>query len=368
MYRIAIIIGKMNSGGKKNLIMEYYRNIDHNKIQFDFICDKDSNSIPYEEIEELGGRVILIEPYQSILKNMQDLYRIFNSGEYKIVHAYNGTMNLFSLFIAKICGIPIRINESISMAHKKDKKTILKVILKPFSKLFSTHYMANGIECGKWQFGEKLYSNGEIAIFKSIIDSEKNRFDLQIRNETRKQIECEENLIVGHIGRITEQKNTLFIIDIFNEIHKMDSSVKLLIIGDGNLKKKMLIKIDQMHLEKYVIYLGRTEEIAKYYNAMDCFLLPSLYEGVPIAGIEAENCGLPVFFSDAISVESGVCEDLSFFISLNDGAQLWAKKILEITKQKMAVRNDHSEAIKENGFDAKSEAIKLQNYYLSLLN
>lgn len=124
--KIAIIVGKMDSGGKKNLIMEYYRHIDRDKIQFDFICDSDSQAIPFEEIEELGGRVFQITPYQHILRNMADMRRLFKENDYPIVHAYNSTMNLFPMAIAKYCRIPVRISESLSMAHEGDWKTVLK--------------------------------------------------------------------------------------------------------------------------------------------------------------------------------------------------------------------------------------------------
>ena len=222
MERIAVILGKMHSGGKKNLVMEYYRNIDRTKIQFDFICDLDSNAIPYKEIEEMGGRVYCIAPYQNIIKNMAQMRSIFLNNKYSIMHSYNGTMNLFSMFVGWQCGIPIRISESISMAHSADKKTILKNILKPFSTLFATHYMANGEACGRWQFGNKAFNKGKVKVFKSVINTEFTKYDEDLRNLTRKEYKINDNIVIGHIGRLTEQKNTLFIIDIFNEISKLE--------------------------------------------------------------------------------------------------------------------------------------------------
>lgn len=216
MERVAVIMGKMHSGGKKNLVMEYYRNIDKSKVQFDFFCDTDSNAIPQEEIEKLGGRVYRVAPYQNIFKNMSQMKAICKKNKYKIMHSYNGTMNLFSMFVGWQCGIPIRISESISMAHSADKKTILKNILKPFSKMFATNFMANGEACGRWQFGDKLFDEGKVRVFKTVINTDVNKYDESLRNATRKEYGIEENIVIGHIGRLTEQKNTLFIIDIFN--------------------------------------------------------------------------------------------------------------------------------------------------------
>ena len=368
MERIAVIMGKMHSGGKKNLVMEYYRNIDKSKIQFDFFCDSDSNAIPQEEIEGLGGKVYRIAPYQNIVKNMGEMRSIFKKNNYQIVHSYNGTMNLFSMFVGWQCGIPIRISESISMAHSADKKTILKNMLKPFSKMFATHFAANGEACGRWQFGDKAFDGGKVQIFKSVINTNYNKYDEKLRNATRKEYGIEDKIVIGHIGRLTEQKNTLFIIDIFNEIAKKEPMAVLLIIGDGNLKDAMFVQIEKYGIKDRVLYLGRREDISQFYNAMDSFLLPSLYEGVPIVGVEAECCGLPMFFSSEISKESSACDDLGFFIGLDKTAAQWAEVVLKETKKNIKTRTDHSKKVRLAGFDSVKESEKLLKYYERLLN
>jgi len=368
MERIAIIMGKMVTGGKKNLVMEYYRHIDRTEIQFDFICDSDSDSIPKDEIEALGGRWYEIPPYQDILSNMRQLRIICKKNNYRAMHAYNGTMNLFPLAVAWQCRIPIRINESISMGNKLEKKNILKMILRPFSKCFATHFLANGEVCGRWQFGNRLFDSGKVDVFKTIINVEDNRYDEQLRAKTRKMLAVEDNIVVGHIGRLTAQKNTLFIIDIFNEVLLKEPKAKLLVIGDGNLRQAMLDRIAQYGIESSVIYLGRTEDIQQYYNAMDCFLLPSLYEGLPVAGVEAQNCGLPVFFSEEIPKESSACDDLGCFISLEKNADVWADEILNKTKANMKNRKGREHEITVAGFNSEVEADKLTSYYKKILD
>lgn len=364
MERVAVIMGKMHSGGKKNLVMEYYRHIDRSRIQFDFICDDDSNAIPSEEIEELGGRVYIVPRYQRIFSNMKAIYRICKDNKYKIVHGYNGTMNIFGLFSAWCAGVPFRINESISMSHGSDKKNILKKLLRPFSRCFSTHYMANGNECGKWQFGS-LFDLGKVSVFKTIINTEKNKFDANIREKCRHEYNLDEYIVVGHIGRLTAQKNTIFIIDIFNEFLKIEDKSKLIIIGDGDLKEEMMSRIKAYNIEDSVLYLGRREDIQQFYNAMDCFLLPSLYEGLPVVGIEAECCGLPVFFSTEIPKESSPCKDLGVFVGLEKNSSEWAKLIA--WKIKETKRKDHSNEIKDAGFDSVNEAGNLLKYYEGLI-
>ena len=366
MERIAVIMGKMHSGGKKNLVMEYYRHIDRSKIQFDFICDEDSNAIPTDEIEKLGGRVYIVPRYQNILANIKAIEKICKENKYKIAHGYNGTMNIFGLYAAWRAGVPVRINESISMAHKSDKKTILKNILKPFSRCFATHFMANGEACGKWQFG-KLYDDRKVAIFKTVINADENKFDQQVRDKCREEYELKDKVVIGHIGRLTAQKNTLFIIDVFAEITKIEKNAKLLLIGDGDLREEMLKKITDLGIQKSVLYLGRREDIKQFYNAMDGFLLPSLYEGLPVVGVEAECCGLPMFFSTEIPEESSVCEDLGVFISLEKSPGEWADAILKVVKRNMPIRRGRIEDVKVAGFDSSVEANKLLQYYEGLI-
>lgn len=369
MERIAVIMGKMHSGGKKNLVMEYYRHIDKSKIQFDFICDSDSNAIPTEEIEDMGGRVYVISPYQNIIKNMHEMYNIIKRNNYKIVHGYNNTMNVFAMFVAKIANVPIRINESISMgADKGDWKNNIKKMLRPFSKLFSNVYMANGETCGRWQFGDKIYEKDKVKIFKTIINTESNGYSKELRDNTRKKYGITEDcIVIGHIGRLTEQKNSVFLIDIFNEIVKKNSNARLILVGDGNLKKQVLKRISSYGISDYVIYLGRTEKIYELYNAMDVFLLPSLYEGLPVVGIEAQCTGLPVFFSDAVPKESSPCDDLGFFISLKNNAEEWADIILTNTIELAKNRRERKAELKRYGFDSDTEANKLGEYYLELV-
>lgn len=367
MIRVAVVMGKMHAGGKKNLVMEYYRHIDRNNVQFDFFCDTDSNSVPKEEIKSLGGNVYMIPPYQHIWANMKAMKRIFRANKYPILHGYNSTMNIFAMLVGKQCGIPVRINESISMGHKSDKKNLLKNILKPFSRCFATHYMSNGEVCGRWQFGDKLFDAGQVKVFKTVIDTEKHHFEPDLRERCRKEYGLENNIVFGHIGRFTAQKNTLFIIDIFNEIAKKERRAKLLLIGHGELEEEMMTKVKYYNIEDRVLNLGKREDIHQFYNAMDCFLLPSLYEGLPVVGVEAECSGLPVFFSSEIPQESSPCCDLGFFIELDKNAEEWARIILNCISI-MPQRYDHTKEVNQKGFDSKQEAMKLCKYYEETLD
>ena len=368
MIRIGIVAGVLHSGGKRNLIMEFYRHIDRSKVQFDFICDSNSNGIPYDEITSLGGRVYLVPPYKNLFPHLRATYKVFKENRYPIVHAFDNTLNFFPMLVARLAGVNVRISESISKGDKNEKKTKLKLVLRRFSHCFVTDYMANSIDCGKWQFGTKTYEAGKVTIFKSVIDTEVNKYNPELRYRTRKEYEIDDSIVLGHIGRLTEQKNTLFLIDIFNEVLKLERRAKLLIIGDGNLKDKMLEKIDLYGIAENIIYLGRREDIPQFYNAMDAFILPSLYEGVPVVGIEAENCGLPIFFSTEVARESSPCKELGFFIELDKGPEYWANQIIDITNKNIKNRYGREKIITKCGFNSKEEGKKLLDYYNSLLS
>lgn len=362
MIRVAIIIGKMDSGGKKNLVMEYYRHVDRNTIQFDFICNSDSQAIPEAEIKSLGGNVYRIVPFQNILGNMRDIYRLCKRNGYQVMHAYNSTMNVFAMFPGKLAGVPIRISESLSMAHDGEFKTVIKKILRPFSKFCATNYVACGRECGLWQFGSKLYDSGQIAIFKTAVNTKAHAYDPKVREKTRRTLGVQDRVVIGHIGRFVPQKNPVFMLEIFHEVCKLETKAVLLLIGDGQEKELMFKRMRELGIEERVIYLGRREDIRQFYNAMDLFLLPSLYEGLPVVGLEAQSCGLPVFFSDEITGEASACE-LGYFISLDTPAHKWAEEILKVINENKKKRCSRACDVAEAGFDSISEAKRIQQYY-----
>lgn len=366
MLRIAIIAGVLHSGGKRNLIMEYYRHIDHNEVQYDFICDSNSNGIPHEEIEALGGRVYLVPPYKNLFSHIWSTYKILKENKYQIIHAFDNTLNIFPMFAGWLAGVKIRISESISKGDKNEKKTKVKLILRPFSHCFATNFMANSIDCGIWQFGKKAYQDGKINIFKTVINADDNAYNAELREETREKFGLSHNVVYGFIGRYVEQKNPLFLIDIFKEILNRQESARLIMIGFGGLENEMHDKIKGYGIEDKVLDLGRRDDIRQFYNAFDAFLLPSLYEGMPVVGIEAQCTGLPIFFSKNITEETTASE-LAHYIGLDVSASKWAKEIIKVVEDNMPKRRSHVNEIKEHGFDSHSEALRMQNFYLNVL-
>lgn len=361
--RVAQIVGKWVGGGVEAVLMNYYRNIDHNKIQFDFICDEDSTNIPYDEINSLGGKVILIPPYQKVFKYQKELKKILKENNYEIVHSHINTLSIFSLFAAYKAKVPIRIAHSHSTTNKKEKKkNILKQAFRPFSKLFATHYFACTEHAGKWMFGDKEY----IYILNNAIDLDKYKYNNDIRNSLRKKLNIsDDTLVIGHIGRFVEQKNHKFLIDIFNEIHKKNNNSILLLIGQGPLESDIKDKVNKLGLNNSVLFLGQLNNANEYYQAFDIFILPSLYEGLGMVLIEAECSGLLCFASDEVPMDAKVTDNLKF-ISLNDSSEVWSNKVLNSIKSYKRISSE--DIVRNAGYDIKIESCKLEDKYMELLN
>lgn len=279
---VAHIMGKWNGGGVESVVMNYYKNIDRNRIQFHFLCDEDSTDIPYEEIEKLGGKVIVIPPYQKLFKYQKELYRIFKENNYKIIHSHINALSVFPLRIAKKAGVPIRIAHSHSTSNKKEwKKNILKMILRPFSKLYANNYFACTEYAGKWLFGKKVVERKELNVINNAIDLKKFEFNENIREDLRKELGIKEDtLIIGHVGRFMKQKNHEFLIDVFEKAIKQDDNIYLILVGQGPLEDKIKEMAKEKGIEDKILFLGQRNDVNKLYQAMDIFVLPSLYEGL----------------------------------------------------------------------------------------
>lgn len=363
--RVAQIMGKWVGGGVESVVMNYYRHIDRTKIQFDFICDDDSTNIPYEEIEKLGGKVILIPPYQKVFKYHNKLKKILKEGHYKIVHSHINTLSVFSLFAAKCAGVPVRIAHSHSTTNPKEKKkNIMKMVLRPFSKIFATDYLCCSELAGRWLFGDKEYDNGNVFLLNNAIDLDKFKYDNKVRKAKRKELNInDDTFVVGHLGRFVAQKNHTFLIDIFNEINKQNRNSILLLAGQGPLMEEMIEKVNNLGLNESVRFLGQRNDASELYQAFDLFLLPSLYEGLPVVGVEAQASGNLCYLSSDMTKETKVL-DSTVFMSLDSSAKEWADNIISSSKE--FKKHDTKKEVSKYGFNIKDEAIKLENKYFDL--
>lgn len=361
--KIAQIMGKWNGGGVESVVMNYYRNIDRNILQFDFFCDSDSTCIPYKEIEALGGTVVVIPPYQKVREYKKVLQTKLKEGDYKIIHSHISTMSVFPLYYAKKVGIPVRIAHCHSSSNKKEwKKNILKQILRPFSKMFPTDLMCCSEFAGRWLFGNKSYDKGKVYLLNNAIDAEKFVFNETNRVSIRNELEIPTAaFVMGHIGRFVAQKNHEYLIQIFNEFKKNHPDSILVLVGQGPLIDNCKNLVTQLNLTNDVKFVSQRNDVYKLYSAFDCFVLPSLYEGLPVVGVEAQCNDLPCYFSDKMTLESKILEKTQF-LSISESPAYWAHKISENLNTER--KNNHN-ILKEKGFSIVEEAKKLEDYYVA---
>ena len=359
---IAHIIGKWLGGGVESVVMNYYRNINRDKIQFHFICDKDSTNIPYEEIESLGGKVILVPPYQNIFKYIKELRKIFRENRYRIVHSHLNSLNVFPLFCAYKENVCVRIAHSHSTTNKKEwKKNIIKNVLKKFSKIFATDYFACTEYAGEWLFGKKTLKNGDITIINNSINIEKFKFDDDARKRIQIELNIKDKFVVGHVGRFVQQKNHDFLLDVFSKVYEKNKNAILLLIGEGPLEKEIKKKVNDLRLNDAVYFLGIRKNVNELMQAMDVFVFPSLYEGLGMVLIEAQASGLSCVCSTEVPLDAKVTDCITF-LSLDDASEMWCENVLA----KKNIRKSYVEELRMCGYDIKNEVKKLENYYLEL--
>lgn len=361
--RVLQVVTHMNRGGLESMIMNYYRNIDRSKIQFDFLTHRpEGEKKDYDdEILSYGGRIFhlpSLNPFSPLYLKALDEFFVTHT-EYKIVHTHLDCMSGVVLKKAKQYGVPLRIAHCHSSSQDKNIKFIIKSIFKKNIKKYSTQMFACGQCSGEWMFGKNCFE-----VLPNAIDSDKYIYNSVIRKRIREQLDINNDcFVIGHVGRFCTVKNHKFIIDILKEIRKIEPNVKVLFAGQGELLNDIKDIVERNQLTSNVIFLGLRSDIPDILQAMDLFLLPSLYEGVPVSIIEAQASGLKCFISDKVPLDCAIT-DLVRQLSLNMTAEKWAE---EIIKEKNYNRDNTKDLIVKSNFDIKSNAAYLERVYLSAM-
>ena len=362
VIRVAQIIGKAINGGTEAFAMNYYTHIDRSKVQFDFFVESTSKIIDRELIESLGGRVVIIPSYKNPFNYIKILTKLFKDGNYDIVHSNMNALSVFTLRAAKKAGVPIRIAHSHSTSNKKEwKKTIIKNLLKPLSKIYATHYFACSELAGRWLFGNKTFDKGQVKVINNAIELDRFKFDEDLRKSTRRELGIEDDVVIGNIGRFCEQKNHNFLIDVFNEYQKIVPLSKLLLVGNGGLENQIREKVDKLGLTDKVIFAGVHKNSEKFYNAMDCFVLPSLYEGLGMVAVEAQVSGLPCVISDHVPNDVKINDNV-YQLKLNN-VKDWSNMLQGCAGLRSC---SYMESFKKAGYDIVHESNSLCLLYISL--
>lgn len=351
--RILHILRKFNGGGVEAVVMNYYKHIDRDKYQFDFVCCENSHFIPEKEINELGGKVYKVTSITNIFKYISEIKNIAKG--YDIVHCHMGPIAFPALIGCMLAGCKIRILHSHTETKKNQPvKLVFNNVCKQISKRLATYRLACSRNAGDW-----LYGNMDYIVLNNAIDTDKYKFSKTNRKKNRKELGVNDNeILIGHVGRFQAQKNHPFLIDVFNDVVKQEPNYKLLLIGDGNDKDEIVKKVDSLNINNNVVFLGQIGDVEKYYSAMDVFTLPSLCEGLPVVGVEAQANGLKCFFSDNVSQEA-LLSNTAKMLPLDK--DVWKNELLKCYPLTFHYVN------KIKDFDIKEKAKDLEKIYERLV-
>ena len=359
-------------GGLESFIMNLYRHIDRSRIQFDFLEPVGLPRMAYEdEIEEMGGHVyrVMESQIRHPLKAGKALRAFFHSHpEIVAVHANANAPYAYVLKVAQQCGIKLRVlhsHNSNAMDVAGDnivKRSLWSArdhIIRAQIDRYPTSYLACSGLAAEYMFPGKNYTfvpNG--------IDTAHFAFDNHKRAGMRSELGLNDlTTVIGFCGWLIERKNPLFALDVFRHYHQINSDSVLLIIGTGPLHEALERRIAEYDLRDSVRLLGDRKDMHRLYQAMDAFMLPSLFEGLSIVYVEAQCAGLPTLASSTSAPETAITKLLRF-VSLDDNVDVWADRLVEIMQDNMNIeRSIWASEVKEKGFDSQSLADSMAKFY-----
>lgn len=331
MFRILQCVNNMDRAGLETMIMNYYRHIDRSQIQFDFLMHRPERSDYDDEIEAMGGRIyraprLYPQNYPAYFRYMR---RFFSEHlEYHIIHSHIDAMSFLPLLAAKRAGIPVRIGHSHStFIADSGAKRIIKQVFRFLLPRAANCYLACGKEAGAFLFG-----NEQVRVIPNAISKENFVFSQVIRDQKREELGISNEFVVGHVGRFQEVKNHKFLIDVFCELLHMRPESILVLVGCGSLLDEIQQLAKQRGISDQVRFLGNRCDVNELYQAMDVFVLPSFFEGIPVVGIEAQFSGLPCVFSDTIANEVSFSPKCSF-LSVKLPAKAWCEQIINVYEE-----------------------------------
>lgn len=363
MIKVLMLVPNLQvDSGVTSFVMNYYRKIDPKQIHIDFVVYFDIKTSCYSEIEANGGKVFILPSIKNIVKHMEACQRILTQGDYDIVHNNTLHVALPMMLCAKLHHVPVRIlhSHSSKMGGTKKKELRNKLFL-PLLRSLATDYAA----CSKLA-GNAMFGSAHYTVIPNVIQTDKYIFNEEIRNKIRYKMGVENKFVVATVGRLAEEKNPFFAIDVFKELLRIMPNAVYWWIGSGNLDTQVAAYVQQQGLADKVKLLGSRNDVIDLYQAMDVFFLPSRFEGLPLTGVEAQAMGLPMVVSDTVTDEM-VYTDLVSYMSLKKSVEEWAgliKKLCDVRKNR-ALYNDQ---LQKSSFCNLKCDERLKNIYIQSLN
>lgn len=361
MKRLLCIISSMNSGGAETFLMKVYRKLDRSKYQLDFCVNTPDECFYSKEICEFGGRMFYVPSKSENSKEFKKkLTELVKKENYKyVLRITSNAAGFMDLMIAKKAGAEIC---SARSSNSSDGTSFVAKVVHRVGRFFWGKYVdvkfAPSDLAAVYTFGKKTVNRGEVSILHNAVDLGVYKYCPEERERLREVIGLTDRLVVGHIGRFMEQKNHAFLLEVFHEIKKQNESAVLLLVGgNGDLELQVRQKVVDLGLEDSVVFAGIRSDIPQLLSAMDVFVMPSFFEGMPNTVIEAQATGLPCVIADTITREANIT-GLVKYLPLEDPKR-WATVALN---EVCTNRKDTKAAFIENKYDIEStvnEFVKL---------
>lgn len=365
MIRVLHVLGGVGLGGAESRIMDLYRQIDRSQIQFDFLVHGGAARKPEyyeEEIRRLGGHIYVLPRfrvynYLSYRKAVRDFFRQHH--EFRVVQGHMTSTAGIYLPVAKKSGVPVTVAHSRNAGVVKGPKGAATKFFRRNLTEKADHCFACSVLAGEDVFGVEAMKAGKVKIIHNAIDAGRFTYDAHKRAAVRARLDLGEKLVLGHVGRFDYQKNHPYLIDIFARLCESREDAVLLLLGEGAGQDSIREKCRMLGIEGKVRFLGNQKKTEDYYQAMDIFVLPSFFEGLPGVLVEAQAAGLKCFVSDSVTKEAQAT-DLVTYLSIEQPAETWAKRILEEAGYE---RKDTYRTMRNAGFDVRTQAAGYQLFY-----
>jgi glycosyltransferase involved in cell wall biosynthesis len=367
--RVLCVFAKLNRGGAESMCMNLYRAIDRDKIQFDFVKHTGEECDFEDEIRSLGGKIyqaprFCLYNYNKYCSWWKSHFK--NHPEHSIIHGHYFTISPIYFKVAKKFN-RVTVAHSHSTAPKvKNIKTRLRSLILTKIKTYADYYLSCSSEAGLWLYGSDGVQTSKYYMIRNAVDTDKYCFNEKFRTHIRKEFDVESNcILIGTIGRMTEAKNPVGFVEICKHIEleyeKQNQSVKFIWVGTGPMKNVVVNEIEKRNLENKFILPGVRSDINHILMAMDAFILPSLWEGLPVVVVEAQASGIPCFISDRITRDVEITQ-LVHYLSIDNNLEYWGKAVCA----EKLIRQDVREKIVTSGFDIKAAAKRMEELYLSM--
>lgn len=371
MIRVLNVTEVFQAAGIESFIMNMYRHMDRDKVQFDFFVMNDQKEIYDDEIAALGGHKFTCKVNQSntllrILAEAKQLEKFLKDNHYDIVHIhYTTPLRAFYLKACLKAKVKVRIYHSHSayVSGKGKLKTMVYDYLKNKIAKWGTHYFACSKVAAEWMFNKDILNNKQYQVVYNGIDPLRFAYDETKRQKIRDELKLNDDFVIVHTGRFSQQKNQSFLIDLFASFKEKHSQSKLLLLGEGEMLEGLKAKVDEMNLSDSILFLGVRKDVDCILSGADCYVMPSLYEGLPVAAIEAQCSDLPCILSSEITSETKLLEAVNF-VALDASQDEWIKAIEAQMNHK---RDNQVATIQAKGYDVNLGAKKLQTFYEHVL-